>query len=142
MKLNATSVYLLKTFLIKYFFLPEVLAQRPVTLVTVFFVCLFVFLKYLFIYLVAPGLSCGLQTLSCGMRVGSSSLTPDRTWTPCVGSAESHPLHHQGSPRYNIFIHPCCIRMCGKHDRCKLFPIIGFSKCFAVLHHSLSKTVS
>ena len=53
---------------------------------------------YLFIYLVVPGLSCGMRTLSCGMHVGSSSLTRDRTWAPCIGSAESYPLHHQGSP--------------------------------------------
>ena len=67
--------------------------------------------KYLFIYLVALGLSrslwapqlrlkgslvathqllnCGMRILSCGMRVGSSSLTRDRTWAPCIGSAES-----------------------------------------------------
>ena len=34
-------------------------------------------------------LSCGMRTLSCGMHVGSSSLTRDRNWAPCVGSAES-----------------------------------------------------
>ena len=33
--------------------------------------------KYIFVYLVALGLSCGMQTLSCGMHVGSSSLTRD-----------------------------------------------------------------
>ena len=43
-------------------------------------------------------LSCGMQTLSCSMHVGSSSLTRDWTWVPCIGSAESYPLHHQGSP--------------------------------------------
>ena len=43
-------------------------------------------------------LSCGMRTLSCGMHVGSSSLTRDQTWTPCIGSVESHPLCHQGSP--------------------------------------------
>ena len=53
------------------------------------------FLNYLFIWLpgvlvVAGGLlSCGMQTLSCNMLVGSSSLTRDRIWAPCVGSAES-----------------------------------------------------
>ena len=72
------------------------------------------FLFHLFIYLfgctgsqlwqvgslvVAPGLlSCGIRTLSCGMHVGSSSLTRDRTRAPCIGSAESYPLYHQGSP--------------------------------------------
>ena len=45
--------------------------------------------------LVAPS---GL--LSCGMHVGSSSLTRDRTQAPCIGSTESYPLHHQGSPLF------------------------------------------
>ena len=49
----------------------------------------FFFNIYLFIYLVALGLSCGMWTLSCGMHVGSSSLTKDRTRAPCLGSAES-----------------------------------------------------
>ena len=34
-------------------------------------------------------LSCGMQTLSRGMHVGSSSLTRDRTWVPYIGSTES-----------------------------------------------------
>ena len=42
--------------------------------------------------------SCGMWTLSCSMHEGSSS--PTRYWTraPCIGSAESYPLDHQGSP--------------------------------------------
>ena len=50
---------------------------------------------YLFIWLcwvlvAAYGLfSCGMRTLSCGMHVGSSSLTRDRTQAPCIGCAES-----------------------------------------------------
>ena len=68
---------------------------------------------YLFIWLhrvlvVAGGLlGCGTWTLSCGMRVGSSSLTRDRTRAPCVGSAEFYPLHHQGSPVLPIFKSGC-----------------------------------
>ena len=53
----------------------------------------FFFLKiYLFIWLhqvlVAAGrlLSCGLRTLSCGMHVGSSSLTRARTLAPALGA--------------------------------------------------------
>ena len=42
--------------------------------------------------------SCGMRTPSCSMHVGSSSLTRDPTRAPCIGSAESYPLHHQGSP--------------------------------------------
>ena len=62
--------------------------------------------KYLFIYLFILGsllwqcrlLSCVMQTLSCGMHDGYSSPTRDRTWAPCIGSMESYPLDHQGSP--------------------------------------------
>ena len=43
-------------------------------------------------------LSCGMQTLSWGMHVGSSSLARDRTRAPCIRSAESYPLGRQGSP--------------------------------------------
>ena len=46
---------------------------------------------FLFTYLFAPG-------LSCGMHVGSSSLIRGRTRVPCIESAESYPLRHQGSP--------------------------------------------
>ena len=53
---------------------------------------------------VACGLpSYGMQTLSCGMHVGSSSLTRDQTQAPCIGSAESYPLDHQGSPKTDAF---------------------------------------
>ena len=45
------------------------------------------------------GLSCSMRTLSCSMHAGSSSLTRDRTWAPCMVSVESYPLDHQGSPR-------------------------------------------
>ena len=63
--------------------------------------------KYLFIYLLWPrqvlvaahGIFTAARGLSCGMRVGSSSLTRDRTWAPCIGSTEPYPLDHQGSPQ-------------------------------------------
>ena len=48
--------------------------------------------------------ACGLLVaargllLSCGMHAGSSSPTRDRTRAPCIGSMESYPLDHQGSP--------------------------------------------
>ena len=61
------------------------------------------------IYLAAPGLSCCTQDLccrvwdlSCGMCVRSSSLTRDRTRAPCIGSVESYPLDHQGSPHMQV----------------------------------------
>ena len=60
-----------------------------------------VFIYLLFIYLfilAALGLSCGMRTLSCRMHEGSSSPTRDRTRVPCIGSVESYPLDHQGSP--------------------------------------------
>ena len=54
---------------------------------------------YLFIFIVsAPGLSCGAWDLRWGVHAGSSSPSRDRTWTPCIGSMESYPLDHQGSP--------------------------------------------
>ena len=40
----------------------------------------------------------GLHVNSWLWRVGSSSLTRDRTQAPCIGTAESQPLDHQGSP--------------------------------------------
>ena len=43
-------------------------------------------------------LSCGMQTLSRSMHLGSSSLTRDRTRARCIGSSESYTLRHQGSP--------------------------------------------
>ena len=65
--------------------------------VSYLFIYLFIWLHWVFV--AARGLlSCGMQTLSCGMHVGSSSLTRDQTWAPCIGSMESYPLHHQGSP--------------------------------------------
>ena len=78
----------------------------------------FLIFIYLIFILAAPGLSCGMwdllvaagsllscsmSTLSCGMHVGSSSLTRDRTWAPCTGSMESYPLDYQGSPWTSFF---------------------------------------
>ena len=37
------------------------------------------------------------------MHAGSSSLTRNRTQAPCIGSMESYPLDHQGSPEINYF---------------------------------------
>ena len=67
--------------------------------------------KYVFIKAV-PGLSCRTGDLPCGMpgdlscgtHAGSSSLTRDRTWVPCIGSVESYPLDHAGSPKVKTFI--------------------------------------
>ena len=59
-----------------------------------------------FFILAVPGLrcgmwdifSCGMWTPSCGMHAGSSSPTRDWIRAPCIGSAESYLLDHQGSP--------------------------------------------
>ena len=40
--------------------------------------------------------ACGL--LSCSMHVGSNSPTGVQTQAPCIRSAESYPLDHQGRP--------------------------------------------
>ena len=37
-------------------------------------------------------------------HVRSSSLTRDQTWAPCIRSAESQPLDHQGSPSNSVLI--------------------------------------
>ena len=42
--------------------------------------------------------SCSMKTLKL-CHVGSSSLNTDRTQAPHIGSAESYPLGHQGSPQ-------------------------------------------
>ena len=57
------------------------------------FFLIFIYLFCLHWLFVAAG-----RLLSCGMHVGSSSLTRDRTWAPCIGRVESYPLCHQGSP--------------------------------------------
>ena len=76
---------------------------------TLFFVCYFLKWINLFI-LAAPGLNWGTRDLhcsmfSCGMRTLSVACTWDlvpwpgiEPWAPCLGSAESYPLDHQGSP--------------------------------------------
>ena len=40
------------------------------------------------------------------MHVGPSSLTRDGTQAPCIGSSESYPLRHQGSPSYLCYLIP------------------------------------
>ena len=35
-------------------------------------------------------------------HAGSSSLTRDRTWAPCIGNVESYPLNHQRRPSPRI----------------------------------------
>ena len=89
----------------------------------------------LFIYLAAVGLNCSLQDLHCPMQdaffggrgqhensqlhcVIFSSLVRDETQTPCIGSSESQPLDHQGSPQrqvisaflahpFGVYLHAC-----------------------------------
>ena len=65
---------------------------------TVFF---FIF-WYLFIYLAAPGLSCGMRDLHCGTwnLVPWPGIEPQ---APCIGNAESSLLDHQESPYSVVF---------------------------------------
>ena len=56
----------------------------------------------LFIYLVVLSLSCGMQDLYL-QHSGSSSPTRDPIQVPCIGSMQSWPLDHQGSPQANPF---------------------------------------
>ena len=69
---------------------------------------------YLFIYnLVACGILVVARILlSYGMHTGSSSPTRDRAWAACIGSTESYPLDHQGSP-------PCFIKSIHNNDQIK-----------------------
>ena len=83
----------------------------------------FFFLRFIFIYLfilATPGLCCSMWDLlwamwdlffflvvacgllSSGMHAGSSSPTRDWTQAICIGSAESYPLDHQGSPSLGL----------------------------------------
>ena len=52
--------------------------------------------------LVAAGglFSCGMRTLSCGMHVGSSSLTRDQTPAPCIGNTVLSIVPPGKSPNY------------------------------------------
>ena len=76
---------------------PKFLILCPSWSLSLSFFNIYLVIDYLFI-LAALGLSCGMRTLSCGMYAGSSSPTRDWTRAPCIGSAESYPLDHQGRP--------------------------------------------
>ena len=70
---------------------------------------MYTFLKYLFIWL-HPVLVVAGGLLSCGRKApllrlaGSFSCGRDRTRAPCIGSAESSLLRHQGSPYSEIIL--------------------------------------
>ena len=64
---------------------------------------------YLFIYLGCSGsqlrhMRSLLQQVGVHTHVVSSSPTRDRTQAPCIGSTESYPLDHQGSPNDGFFL--------------------------------------
>ena len=44
------------------------------------------------------------KVLTCDMHLQSSSPTRDRTQASCIGSMESYPLDHQGSPEIFVFL--------------------------------------
>ena len=54
--------------------------------------------KFIYLSRLCQVLVVACRLLSCSMHAGSSSLTRDQTWAPCIGSTESYPLDHQGSP--------------------------------------------
>ena len=54
------------------------------------------FLIFVFMYLVALGLSCSIWDLFAWSGI--------KPWAPCIGSAEPYPLDHQWSPWRAIFI--------------------------------------
>ena len=57
-------------------------------------------------------LSCGMQTLSCSMHVGSSSLTRDQTWAPCIGNMGVSPTGPQGMSQKVLFLAICLNYLC------------------------------
>ena len=75
-----------------------------------FFLLIYIyFILFIWLLQVAAG-----RLLGCSIYMGSSSLTRDRTQVPCIGSAESYPLCHQGSPFWIPFLIPssCCLWIC------------------------------
>ena len=63
-------------------------------------------LSDLFLFLVVQGLSCGTQHLCCGAR--DLVVTRNPIQPPCIGTAESWPLGHQGSP-FSQVLSPCAV---------------------------------
>ena len=64
--------------------------------------------------------------------MGSSSLTKDWTWAPCIGTTESHPLDHQGSPKsplfFNFLIYSFRVSWCTYKHIWISFLFISFKK--------------
>ena len=74
-------------FLFKFSLLDDTTQITPCQLFFKIFIYLFIWLCRVLV--VACGLlSCGMRTLTCGMPVGSSSLTRDGTCAPCSGIME------------------------------------------------------
>ena len=69
---------------------------------------LFYFNLFIFIHFLRH-----VGSFSHGMHVGSSSPTRDRTRAPCIGSTESYPLDHQGSPLTLLLTGPLLWVECG-----------------------------
>ena len=107
---------------------PERATKQPnLFFFLLFFSFLFFFWLHQVLVAVRGLLSCGMRALSCGMHMGSSSLTRDQTRAPCLGSSESYPLRHQGSPNLLILIVIVkykatellqCALCCVKHSTC------------------------
>ena len=64
----------------------------------IFFFLIFIYLLFLYLFWLRWVLVEAGGLLSCGVHVGSSSLSRDWTQAPCIVSVESYPLDHQGSP--------------------------------------------
>ena len=61
---------------------------------------------YFYLFRLCRVLVAACLLLSCIMYVGSSSPTRDQTQAPCIGSTESYPLDHQGSPYIYLLEEP------------------------------------
>ena len=65
--------------------------------------------------------------------MGSSSPTRDRTQASCIGSTESYPLRHQGSPALPFYISQGWIPLGGEFDSVGVFvqtpsPVMSLSR--------------
>ena len=89
--MQLTSGHITLLFMYVYMFFPN-MTEFSITVFVFHFICY----KYFFSLIKSFHLfSCTGSQLR---HMGSSSLTRDRTWVPCIGSKESQPVDHQGRP--------------------------------------------
>ena len=92
--------------------------------------------------LVAAGglLSCGMQTLSCGMHVGSSSLTRDRTQTPALGAQSLNHGTTREVPEVPLKTRLCIRELADPSNSCHGFQVPRNASCKASLSKGKAAT--